>query len=267
MDNFINFLSNFLFLLWCLNFFALTFLILKFIYNLIKHNNIKKSIINIFISAILIIVYPMLMISLPHIHDFEKKEIIYNEDYNIIIKKCKCGEIKEEKEIHKHDFIEECYMPKRCKLCNFISDEIIYHTVSVGICTRCKEAVIKDFPITINYLYYEQDFLGGNTIVCSFTNNTDKIIKYINFSFCCFNNVGDIIKCNIRNSDIFSYQITGPINGNITTNKYRFLSLYNSDFNGTIRINNISIIYMDDTTETITLDNLKYYNNYLKIKK
>lgn len=106
-------------------------------------------------------------------------------------------------------------------------------------------------PIQFVYNYYEVDYVGGVTLDFTVKNLTDKPIKYIDFDITFYNAVGDAIRCDIDWQYTHHWKITGPIEDSV---KFRPGGFYNGTFKGTIVLDNVKIIFMDDTRLTISDD-------------
>lgn len=108
----------------------------------------------------------------------------------------------------------------------------------------------RKIPIQFTYKSYEKDYCGGVTLNFSVKNLTEKPIKYITFHVTFLNAVGDAIPCTIDYKYTHVWTITGPLKANASV-KYRPTGFYNETFKGTIRVHDVSIIFMDDSSLTI----------------
>jgi len=113
--------------------------------------------------------------------------------------------------------------------------------------------------IRVRRLWHSRpNFVGGVDVYIHFTNNSEKTIKYIDFSIQFRNNVGDIVRCDIRNSSHLDYRATGPfesgkgING--TTPEWE--SFYNHTVRS-VELRSLRIEYMDGTTKTLSTRQLE----------
>lgn len=105
----------------------------------------------------------------------------------------------------------------------------------------------------------EPNSASGVDLYITWTNNSNKTIKYITFKVTPYNAVGDAQYCNIRNYSEFSGKVTGPINAGQTYGDGGVWS--NAWYNSTIKnakLNEIDIIYMDNSTATIDSNTVGY---------
>jgi len=144
-----------------------------------------------------------------------------------------------------------CTTPKTCKVCGAIDGEGYGHSTDAGICSICNERVEKLSPVTIVGMRYTTDSVGGVEWTFKIRNNTDKEIKYITFQWTCYNAVGDQIRDEITGKTYVRIKYTGPLGAGETTGKKRNTTLfYNNTYNNA-KINEITVEYMDGTTESI----------------
>ena len=115
-------------------------------------------------------------------------------------------------------------------------------------------------PVTFEFDSYEIDFLGGIEVNFNITNNTNKEIKYINFSIKYKNAVGDYIKSEISGKEIADYEVTGPIASN-TMIKFSDKNFYNENFNGEISLVTFTVTFMDNSSICINFRNINEYDN------
>lgn len=126
----------------------------------------------------------------------------------------------------------------------------------INKCTKCNfeeriELSKRKLPVQFIYNYYEMDYVGGVTLNFTVKNFTNKTIKYIYFDVTFYNAVNDVIRCDIDGKYTHHWQITGPIEESI---RFRPTGFYNKTFNGTIVLDNVQIIFMDNSKITITDD-------------
>lgn len=100
---------------------------------------------------------------------------------------------------------------------------------------------------------------GGVDLYITWTNKSNKTIKYVTFKVTPYNAVGDAQYCAIRNYSQVSVQVTGPINSGKTYGDDKVWE--NAWYNNTItnaKLNEIDIIYMDNSTDTIDSNSVGY---------
>ena len=88
---------------------------------------------------------------------------------------------------------------------------------------------------------------------------TNKIAKYIDFSFLPYNEVGDIQTCRIRKNSRFTGRITGPIRNGKHSNSTWGTAWYNRSIS-CIKLIKVKIIYTDGTQYTYVNELPKLYN-------
>ena len=71
--------------------------------------------------------------------------------------------------------------------------------------------------------YTKINSVGGVELDITWKNMSDKTIKYITFTLMPYNAVGDLVKCEIRNSSIANCKVTGPIEKTTIENADRAL--------------------------------------------
>lgn len=107
-------------------------------------------------------------------------------------------------------------------------------------------------PITISELSWSKDYVGGIEWNFKFTNNTDKVIKYITMEWNCYNAVGDKIYDEITGDSNHSVKYTGPLDPGQTTDLLRNTSLfYNHSYNS-LKFTKLQVEFMDGTVIRIT---------------
>lgn len=95
--------------------------------------------------------------------------------------------------------------------------------------------------------------VNGVTFSHMFFNATDKVIKYITFTYVPFNSVGDPVQCTISGKSEVSAKLTGPME----PYSHDLAKWENVWYNGTvkaIKLARIHVEYMDGTEETINGD-------------
>ena len=72
-------------------------------------------------------------------------------------------------------------------------------------------------PITMSDWKWSRDYVGGVEWSFRFTNNTDKVVKYITVKWNCYNAVGDLVRDEITGKTSHGVTVTGPLNPLETT--------------------------------------------------
>lgn len=96
----------------------------------------------------------------------------------------------------------------------------------------------------------EANVAGGVDIKTEIYNASDKVIKYITFSYVAYNAVGDVISCTIKKKNVVAGKLTGPIGVNKTATAV-FENMWYNNTVSKIAIKEITVQYMDDSLETI----------------
>ena len=151
-----------------------------------------------------------------------------------------------------------CTTAKTCSVCNATEGEPIGHTTDAGVCSRCNETVMKQSPVTVVGMRYTIDYVGGVEWTFKIRNNSDKEIKYITFQWSCYNAVGDSIRDEISGKSYVRIKFTGPLAPGETTGSKRNTTLFYNHAYANMKWNEITVEYMDGTTESIT----EYYEGY-----
>ena len=151
-----------------------------------------------------------------------------------------------------------CTTAKTCSVCNATEGEPIGHTTDAGVCSRCNETVMKQSPVTVVGMRYTIDYVGGVEWTFKIRNNSDKEIKYITFQWSCYNAVGDSISDEISGKSYVRIKFTGPLAPGETTGSKRNTTLFYNHAYANMKWNEITVEYMDGTTESIT----EYYEGY-----
>lgn len=143
---------------------------------------------------------------------------------------------------------------------NEIGTSEITVTTSNGKTVKCKVNVKKQSPITIKNLRYTIDSAGGVEWTFKIKNNTSKEIKYVILKWNCYNGVGDLIRDHITGQTYKKIRYTGPLGVNKTTTLLKNTTkFYNCTFKE-LKFTDITVEYMDGTTEEITNDYVGWIN-------
>lgn len=160
-----------------------------------------------------------------------------------------------------------CTQPKTCSKCGKNEGNALGHTATTGICDRCNvrqgwtkeeiQNIVKIHDVSV----YEINSADGVSMNISWTNTSNKTIKYIHFYVEPYNAVNDKMTCDIRDHSLFDAYVTGPCEPGYKG--YKYLHFYedgvpqykgtiweNCWYNSTIRtidLVGIKIIYMDNT--------------------
>ncbi len=152
-----------------------------------------------------------------------------------------------------------------CSKCSKKETEIIAvlgHTTTTGVCTRCNERIgwtAEELQsiVQIHDVYVDDiNSADGVDMRISWTNTSNKTIKYIHFYVVPYNAVGDQMYCDIRDYSRFDAYVTGPCEpghegyykiGDIYYGNLWETVWYNSSIR-TIELVGMKIIYMDGTT-------------------
>lgn len=146
------------------------------------------------------------------------------------------------------------------------------HTTKAGKCERCGENIGADLAqsirdvIEIYEVYpYKPNSAGGVDLHISFTNKSDKTIKYIHFSVTPYNAVGDAMRCDIRNYSSFTGYLTGPLepgyegysrHGNFISTEVWGEAWYNYSIKS-VELDSVRIEYTDGSTFSLYGDEVK----------
>ena len=135
------------------------------------------------------------------------------------------------------------------------------HITTTGVCSRCNQRVgwtEKELQniVQVHDVYVDDiDSADGVDMRISWTNTSDKIIKYIHFYVVPYNAVGDPMYCDVRNHSRYDAYVTGPCEpdykgyykvGDIYYGNLWENSWYNNSIS-TIKLVGIKIIYMDES--------------------
>lgn len=99
------------------------------------------------------------------------------------------------------------------------------------------------------------DSAGGVELYFNYINNSDKVIKYVNFSVTFYNAVGDVVKGKYDQSSVNRCYDTGPFKKGEgrTGTWWHWGDFYNWDITS-VKLVDLSIEYTDGTTVTFTKD-------------
>ena len=142
---------------------------------------------------------------------------------------------------------------------NPVEKPIIESTENNAMADRAPD-VLKSAPIEFMVVSYDQDFLGGNTILVWIKNLTFKNISWVEYTLCFYNIKGELLCDTLRGYDSMTWY-DGPIapNERISINGGTF---YNSHFRKTA-VARILIHYEDNTEELITHQDLVLYETII----
>lgn len=114
--------------------------------------------------------------------------------------------------------------------------------------------------IRVKRLWFSRpDSAGGVELYFNFTNNSDKVIKYINFGATFYNAVGDIATCSIKRQTINYCTVTGPYakGKGMSGSNYYWGKFYSWQF-ATVKLSYLNIEYMDGSEVTLSNEQLEY---------
>ncbi len=103
------------------------------------------------------------------------------------------------------------------------------------------------------------DSVGGVNVYFNFINNSDKVIKYVNFGFTFYNSVGDVVRCEIEKDTVNRCYKTGPYAKGEGLQDYSWSwgKYYNWDI-ASVELKSLSVEYTDGTTVSLSSDQLEY---------
>ncbi len=115
------------------------------------------------------------------------------------------------------------------------------------------------------------NFVGGIGVKHDYFNATDKMIKYITFTYVAYNSVNDIIVCTTTGITEASVRITGPFSPYSSYFVANDVLWYNPTVDS-VKIKSIDVEYSDGTNETIAGEDVVSMSNkesvyYQKIGK
>lgn len=171
--------------------------------------------------------------------------------------------------------VATCTDPKTCSKCGETDGNALGHTTSIGFCERCHirqgwtkeevQSLVKVYSVFVD----EINSAGGVNMKIAFENTSSKTIKYIYFTVEAYNAVDDKVYCEIRNYNKFTGYLTGPLESGYSSlvydadddvyyaDTYWENCYYNSDISYFV-LNNIRIVYMDNTEIEINEDYVDY---------
>lgn len=104
--------------------------------------------------------------------------------------------------------------------------------------------------IEVGKFRFEINGANGVSLEHKYFNTTDKVIKYITFSYVPYNAVGDKVSCTVRDKVVSAGKLTGPINPK-REGRVKWDTLWYNPTVSRIVLVQIDIDYMDGTNETI----------------
>ena len=90
----------------------------------------------------------------------------------------------------------------------------------------------------------------------TFTNKTGKEIKYLTLGIRPYNAVGDPVECTVQGISLYDCKCTGPFAPNEKSTHTLEHAWYNTNI-ASVKIESAEIIYMDNSTETLTPEQIK----------
>lgn len=108
-----------------------------------------------------------------------------------------------------------------------------------------------DSPLLITDVSVKINSVGGAEPTIKIINNSDKTIKYIDYTVRFKNNVGDYVSSEIGRKSTFYLRVTGPIEGHTADSGYWDPVIYNYHANNLV-FSSITIEYMDGTKTTLS---------------
>lgn len=104
--------------------------------------------------------------------------------------------------------------------------------------------------LEIGYILPKTNHVNGVGVTHTYFNATDKVMKYITFTYTAFNPVGDQVKCTVSGNTFASGKLTGPIEPNYWSYIEWDTLWYNPTVSKVI-LTEVHIEYMDGSEETI----------------
>ena len=154
---------------------------------------------------------------------------------------------------------------RTCTKCSYKETKSVAalgHTTTTSVCSRCNQRIgwtkeeLQNI-VQIHDVYVDDiNSVGGVDMRISWTNTSNKTIKYIHFYVVPYNAVGDQMYCDIRDHSRFDAYVTGPCEpghegyykiGDIYYGNLWETAWYNNSIR-TIELVGMKIIYMDGTT-------------------
>lgn len=102
-------------------------------------------------------------------------------------------------------------------------------------------------PVTMSDRKWSRDYVGGVEWSFRFTNNTEKVVKYITVKWNCYNAVGDLVRDEITGKTSHGVTVTGPINPGETTDYLCNSTKFYSYSYSTSSISYLKVEFMDGT--------------------
>ncbi len=183
--------------------------------------------------------------------------------------KCKlCGKIKTEKADNKPHNYETititsptCTTPgtgyEKCSVCgqigNTITIEACGHNYQHRVCTNCNYSPLQQFTFA-----FSLNSVGGINVNSWITNTSNKRIKYIRYKAYLKNNVGDLIRDNIKNKNYIDVECIGYFEIGVEVQVISREVIGYCKNCARIDIPSIEITYEDNTVEKVA-------NNYYYI--
>ena len=106
-------------------------------------------------------------------------------------------------------------------------------------------------PIILLKSFCSVNSAGGFTTSFDFYNNSSKTIKYLTINVSVLNRVNDVVSCDIWRKSSFNLKYTGPLTAHSFDNPGWSAYMYNYSADH-VRINSMTITYMDGTTKTLS---------------
>lgn len=105
--------------------------------------------------------------------------------------------------------------------------------------------------VQVTKVDFDQNSVGGVDVEISLKNTSNRTIKYVVFTARFKNAVGDEVYCDIRHNCVCDLKVTGPVYSGKSTSCYWDAVIYNWNCKQ-IYFDEIKVIFMDDTTHTMT---------------
>ena len=106
---------------------------------------------------------------------------------------------------------------------------------------------------------WSRDYVGGVEWSFRFTNNTDKVVKYITVKWNCYNAVGDLVRDEITGKTSHGVRVTGPLNPRETTDFLCNSTKFYSYSFGKAILSSMVVEFMDGTVIQVS----DAYTDYL----
>ena len=105
--------------------------------------------------------------------------------------------------------------------------------------------------VQVTKVDFDQNSVGGVDVEIGLKNTSNRTIKYVVFTARFKNAVGDEVYCDIRDNCVCDLKVTGPVYSGDSTSCYWDAVIYNWNCKQ-IYFDEIKVIFMDDTTHTMT---------------